>query len=278
MNTSKPIPTIDSIRCFAFDLDGTLLHSPSVLSNRTQTSLKNLMELKKTIVIASGRIPGEIAHLMKDVELAQYENAYFISYNGGRCEHPLSGEVIYECGFDQETYHDIIIELYRRNLPVHVFCRDTIYLSENMEEVLQIDKNARIGHVYTDLQELHTDFVYKFLILDESEKLNQIREELKKVFPKVEIFKSHSRLLEIVPSGGTKGAALCALTSLIEIPKESIPAFGDEQNDMSMLLAAGYSVAMENSNKALFDIADAIALHHNDDGVAVFLDQLSKKE
>lgn len=278
MNISKPTPTIDAFRCFAFDLDGTLLHSGAYLTERTKSILRLLMKQNKTIVIASGRIPGEITHLTSAVDLSHYDYAYFISYNGGRAEHPVSGTVVYESKFDPSHYEKIVHELYRRNLPIHVFSPEGIYLSENISDILQIDKNAPIRHIYADLRTTTITHAYKFLILGDSMTLNSLRNELTAMFPYVEIFKSHDRLLEIVPTNGTKGAALRNLSVKLGIKQDEIMAFGDEQNDISMLKASGYRIAMANANPSLFEISDVIISHHDEDGVAEYLESISNKE
>jgi hydroxymethylpyrimidine pyrophosphatase-like HAD family hydrolase len=48
-------------------------------------------------------------------------------------------------------------------------------------------------------------------------------------------------------------------------------AFGDAQNDMSMLDFAGYGVAMVNACDELKAIADDIPATNNEDGIAVTL-------
>ena len=48
-------------------------------------------------------------------------------------------------------------------------------------------------------------------------------------------------------------------------------AFGDAQNDISMLEFAGFGVAMGNACDELKVLADEITLSNNDDGIAVSL-------
>ena len=48
-------------------------------------------------------------------------------------------------------------------------------------------------------------------------------------------------------------------------------AFGDAQNDMSMLDFAGYGVAMGNACEELKAMADEVTLSNNEDGIAVSL-------
>jgi hydroxymethylpyrimidine pyrophosphatase-like HAD family hydrolase len=50
-------------------------------------------------------------------------------------------------------------------------------------------------------------------------------------------------------------------------------AFGDGQNDISMIETAGIGVAMDNATDEVKAVADSITLSNNDDGVAVFLEE-----
>jgi hydroxymethylpyrimidine pyrophosphatase-like HAD family hydrolase len=56
-------------------------------------------------------------------------------------------------------------------------------------------------------------------------------------------------------------------------PAEVI-AFGDAENDIPMLRAAGMGVAMGNAAQPVKDAADLITDTNNNDGIAVALTQL----
>jgi len=50
-------------------------------------------------------------------------------------------------------------------------------------------------------------------------------------------------------------------------------ACGDSDNDYSMIEVAGFGVAMENASKELKDIADAVTLSNDEDGVAYAIEK-----
>ena len=56
--------------------------------------------------------------------------------------------------------------------------------------------------------------------------------------------------------------------------KEELIAFGDGYNDIPMLQFAGLGVAMGNSAEEIKKAADKVARSNDDDGVAVFLEEL----
>ena len=55
---------------------------------------------------------------------------------------------------------------------------------------------------------------------------------------------------------------------LKNIDRESTVAFGDGENDISMLQSAGYSIVMGNASDKVKEHADLITKSNNEDGVA----------
>ena len=74
--------------------------------------------------------------------------------------------------------------------------------------------------------------------------------------------------LEINALGATKGIALMWLADYLGIAPEATMAFGDGENDISMLVAAGVGIAMGNGLDIAKNAADRITLTNDEDGVA----------
>jgi hydroxymethylpyrimidine pyrophosphatase-like HAD family hydrolase len=79
-------------------------------------------------------------------------------------------------------------------------------------------------------------------------------------------------IIDILPAGCSKGAALLALAAARNIDPAAILAIGDNWNDISMFEAVGRAVLMENAPEDLKALARArnwvIARSNRDDGVA----------
>jgi hypothetical protein len=79
-------------------------------------------------------------------------------------------------------------------------------------------------------------------------------------------------ILDILPAGCSKGAALLTLARARNIDAAQILAIGDNWNDVSMLQTAGHAVLMDNAPEDLKTIARTngwrIAPSNRDDGVA----------
>jgi hydroxymethylpyrimidine pyrophosphatase-like HAD family hydrolase len=83
-------------------------------------------------------------------------------------------------------------------------------------------------------------------------------------------------ILDILPAGCSKGAALLSLARARDIEPAQVLAIGDNWNDVSMLQAAGRAVLMLNAPEDLKVLARAsgwrIAPSNRDDGVAHAID------
>ena len=100
-----------------------------------------------------------------------------------------------------------------------------------------------------------------------------ITETIRETFPNVSVASTLATNVEITSGGADKGKALKALCGYLQIPIESTVAFGDGVNDMTLLSAAGYGVAVRNAMTEVFSAADAITDSNNNDGVARFIEQ-----
>lgn len=74
--------------------------------------------------------------------------------------------------------------------------------------------------------------------------------------------------LELMPLGITKGSGLTALAEMLDIPMHDVMAFGDGENDIEMLQAAGIGIAMGNAMPEVKAAADEVSSGNNEDGIA----------
>ena len=98
--------------------------------------------------------------------------------------------------------------------------------------------------------------------------------EVSERFPDIAASSSLPNNVELNDAESDKGKALLCLAEKLGIPRESTVAFGDGLNDITMLLAAGTGIAMENADDEVKAIADRVAGHCDDDGVARMISEL----
>ena len=78
----------------------------------------------------------------------------------------------------------------------------------------------------------------------------------------------HPKGIDLLPRDGGKGVGVRLTMERYGFAPEEVMAFGDGDNDMPMLEAAGLSVAMGNGDQAVKDMADYVTGTVEEDGVS----------
>lgn len=79
---------------------------------------------------------------------------------------------------------------------------------------------------------------------------------------------------EVMRAGANKGSALCWLCEHLGVDTADTMAFGDGDNDIEMLRAAGDGVAMGNAIPEVLACADHVTLSCDEAGVAAYLEPI----
>ena len=90
--------------------------------------------------------------------------------------------------------------------------------------------------------------------------------------PSMETCFSSSFYYEVNAAGVSKGAALAAFCAARGISLEDTVAFGDNENDLTMIRTAGLGVAMGNAVDMLKQAADVVTTSNDDHGIARVLE------
>ena len=155
------------------------------------------------------------------------------------------------------------------------YSKDGVFCREKCEYTYQYEKSLHIvaHETHQKLSNWVCEDMIKLLAIDTPEKLDELIPKLRERFPEVQFMKSSAHYLEIIAQGVDKGVAILRLGELFGIQKDEIMAFGDGQNDLSMIEAAGTGCAMGNAVESLKQAADIIAPKNTQDGVAQILEQ-----
>ena len=84
----------------------------------------------------------------------------------------------------------------------------------------------------------------------------------------VDITRSSNVNFEVMPKGVNKESGIRFMADWFHIPMQQVMAIGDHENDIEMLSAAGFSIAMGNAVEEVLSIADAVTYDNNHEGVA----------
>ena len=117
----------------------------------------------------------------------------------------------------------------------------------------------------------------KILLIDTKSRdvLNRFIEDVSPRYTKeLDFFYSSQELLEIVPKGVNKGTAIRKTAEFLGIKPENTVSAGDEANDIPMLKAAHYGIAMKNASPAVLAEISLVSENDNDhDGVSEIIEK-----
>ena len=275
MNKSTALP----YSIIALDLDGTLTNSEKIITLRTFDALMKAQREGVRLVLASGRPTFGIAALANQLQLADY-GGYVLSYNGGRIIDWCEKTVIFSQVVDQKLVPILYDFAEKAQLPIVTYLPDAILASKNEGEYLA--EEARINGMPVVVAQNFVEEAMqiaggstKFLIPGEPELLIQLESEMKAALSEqMEVFRSAPFFLELPPKGIDKAQSLQRLLTHLGLKRESLMAFGDGFNDLSMIQFAGQGVAMANAVEEVKSIADFVTTSNEEDGIAHALEQL----
>ena len=284
---------LDDIKLIALDMDGTLLNGSSKISSRTKKVLHKLIDSGYEIVIATGRNYKEATRLT-----GEFSTFHYITSNGSSLINK-NGEILIEKHFSKELLEDIMALFKKYNLINCAFLTKDEIVVEDKEKFYEdyidlykrhaVEEEFELEHAYQEL-----DAKNYAVISDVNDKVSEIDKNIQKVYfsgdekelkllneDLIDVIDENLNIsatgvnLEINLGNISKGNALKKLVEHLDISLDEMIAFGDSENDIAMLEAAGISVVMKNSHfKYLKEKADIIAPRNDEDGVAEVLSKL----
>ncbi|WP_251493393.1 Cof-type HAD-IIB family hydrolase [Otoolea muris] len=274
-----------SIKLIALDLDGTLLTTDKRITARTRAAIEECEKRGIEIVPATGRamraVPAEILEL-PGVRYGIFTNG--ASVWDIREEKSIAAQYI-----DWQTALKAIeiLERYPMLYDLYIEGRGICEAQflERLEEFGVPPENCRIirssrqpvPNLIAYLKEFHPPVQKINLIFREKAVKAEVRRELSQI-DALSVTSSLPWNLEVNAQGATKGGGLERLRAHLNISREETMAFGDGENDLPMLQAAGLGIAMENGADFLKKQADIITLTNDRDGVAAAIEQYALGE
>lgn len=261
------------------DMDGTLLGSNHEVTEENKKALKEALDKGIHVTVATGRMyssaKSHISFLNSKVPI--------IACNGALIKDSITNEIIYSNHIDKEKSLKILDILEKYKVYYQYYSEDLLMCKKIDKDNKNLDKVKKLISNGVDLVFVPnlTEFIIskdilKVVVIEDEDLsiLDEIRKELSKI-EGLEITKSWFNNIEIMATGSDKGSAVKTLAKYLDIDRESIIAFGDNYNDISMLEFAGIGVAMGNADEFVKSKADYITSINNEDGVAKALYDLT---
>lgn len=278
----------------ALDMDGTLLNSNGQVSKRNKAAIAKAQKHGHIVAIVTGRAYKDARAPLQEAGIV----CPIMSLNGAVMTLE-NGTVLGDVPLDKEklipalewvrAQPDLYCEIYTGDA-VYVGLHNRAHLEALAEKASDIApelkrivekqfQQARVTYV-DDIRlvwEKRGIAFYKVLVFSlHQERLREAEEQFADISG-ITVTSSHPNNIEINHERATKGQALMKLAAHYGIDMKDTVVFGDSHNDLSMFAVAGYRVAMENAAPELKEVSDMVTASHEEDGVAVALEELIAK-
>ena len=260
------------IKLITIDLDGTLLNNEMEVSVQNLEALQYAKEKGVHVAIATGRPLVFTKAYMKQLGLDTY-----ILYNGAQIIHK-NQDLVPSTYLSKDIIKTTINAIEKLHSSYMLHGQDTVFYTpskrvEYLKMMSQKIKEKNLRPKFEIVEDLDLileehDFNKVLVVEQDPEKYNVVHRYLTETLSNVEITRSSSFYIEVLPKGIAKGNAVKILAEHLGIKQEDIMAIGDQENDLSMITYAGIGVAMGNATDLVKNTANYVTFTNNENGVS----------
>ena len=263
------------MKAIFLDLDGTLNNDQKIITDKTKAALMEMQEQGVCLVLASAR-PSPGLYKERDILRLQDHGGVLMSYNGGRIVDAKSGAVLFETSMDLEQTKAVLRFL--EKLPVTPILDDGVQFYVTDKNGYKVDYECQNNRMTCTEVESLADFLHfapiKILMSVLPEQITEVQRQIAEFLPEeLTVVQTAPFYLEVIPAVINKGQGLRDTCKALGIDPCDTVAFGDAENDIPMLRAAGTGVAMGNATEAVKAAADEVTHSNNEDGIATWLEK-----
>ncbi|USK69158.1 HAD family hydrolase [Peribacillus asahii] len=253
-----------NVRAIFIDMDGTLLKASNYISRRNMEAIYRLINQGVKVFLATGRHYEVTAPYHKEIGL----RTPMICLNGAAIHAAETGRVMQmrTVRLNEERFHHLTAES-PYNVIIHT--ANGLYCKETNEEIDYWTKVGQIPPRYIgDLRQANYHDVLKYSV-----RTGAPSPELTALFKKEAEVIDWNDGFEIVAPNVSKWSAIKSLLTEFGISPNEVVAIGDGPNDIEMLRHVGIGAAMGNASEKVKESADIVTGHHENDGLAEFIER-----
>ena len=269
------------------DLDGTILdlyrHAP--ISERVASTIAAVQAAGIPVTIATGRTLDYVREHIAQLGIV----TPVVTTQGAVVGDPVTGEILNETTIplllarqaaewiDSQPY---VTALYFNDddSRIHIYQNRSNGDEEFLDHVFGFPRSPQPAFAPM-LASPTARCPLKFIVVEDRDVygVDLVAELSSRFSPELTITRTHPRLVEGTAQGVDKGLGVRHLCTLLNIDPQRVLAIGDSDNDIPMLEAVGFGVAMGNSTPGVMAVAQYNAPPVDADGAAVALEELVLK-
>lgn len=252
------------------DMDNTLLTAESGIPSCNLETVKLFCALGGRFTIASGRTADSVGKYLDELPLT----APAITYGGGVLYDftrgaPISVKTLPKIAA-RRALEDIRARFPRIGVEI-MADNGRIYVIRSNEYTHHHTLFERLRYVVSDYADVPGEW-NKVLFAADADTISQVSEYMRfREYPGIYFVETNTVYFEIMPENVTKASGLQELCDRLSIPIGNTIAIGDYYNDIDIMKAAGYAVAVANAPPEVRAVADEVTGACLDGGVAQFL-------
>lgn len=251
-----------TIRMLAMDLDNTLLNAQKQISPRTARALEQCQEHGILTAFATAR-PFRMTAQAREIFMPDY----VLADNGAVI---LQGEqLLRRQEISRETVSRFLVEALAEPRISIITLDDGEYMYTNYQgnDWDGMAWNA----VYTDFSTVPEGTFTK--LSTECPQMS-IMQRMVENYPELSLYGNTGEpWQQIQGKNASKFSAIEYIAAVQGLSPQNVAAFGDDHNDIAMLRGCGVGIAMQNANLEAQAAADEICGYHDEDGIAIWIEQ-----
>ncbi|PJI10454.1 MULTISPECIES: Cof-type HAD-IIB family hydrolase [Clostridium] len=271
---------MSKIKVIIMDIDGTLTNDKKVITKKTKDTLIKAQEKGIILVLASGRPTSGLMDYARELEMNK-NHGLLVSFNGSKVTDCETNKVLFNEAMSIKQGQAVLEHMKKFDVKPMVVKDDYMYVNDAFDN--EIDYKGEPFNIIKyearnckfkvcekdDLAEFADYPLNKILTAGNPEYLQAHYKEMFEPFKDtLSGMFTADFYFEFTAQGIDKAKALDTALIPMGYKKEEMIAFGDGQNDASMVKYVGTGVAMANAVDELKDVADEITLSNEEDGIA----------
>lgn len=262
----------------AFDMDGTLLNSRKEITPLTLAALNRAADAGKMIALSTGRCRPELDSYLSLIPKIRY----LICTSGALVYDVYTQEEILKRSLEPSLVKALLKLAIKEGAMMHLLDRESIVQTDQFQHMERYGMGVykpmyeRVVTAWDNLYETYCASPFPVEKVNfyhtDLESRERTRRRIEEAGFPVILADAERGSLEISAAGVDKGSGLRKLCERLNIPVSRTIAAGDADNDISILKAAGLSVAMGNALPHIKELADVTVSDCDHDGCAEIID------
>ena len=242
------------------DLDGTLLNEKRTVGEETIQGVQSLLQKGYPFVIATGRGFTSTNTIRETLGV----DIYLICNNGATIYSP-SRELIFENYIPAATVKKITACLEKHKVDYRGFYQDFYFMPKYGEKD---ERRYEYKAVILEKEEDYQDLEKVLVVYPDTDLLRNIQAELQEALgEELTITLSSAECLDINSKNCSKAHGIETVANYLGFSLEDAIAFGDSENDFTMLASVGKPVSMKGSYAARKNNYEVTEFSNDENGV-----------